>query len=258
MEVKLDKETITNNFSKHASSYDKYAGVQSEAAGMLAKMLPEDGVGHILEIGCGTGTYTEMLKDKFKSAKIKAVDISEPMVRLARKKLDDDRVSFETGDAEAMDIGSGYNLITSNAVFHWLCDLDNIIEKTRQALAPDGVLAFSIFGPNTFSELKMSLISATGQDVFIASDMFYEKVRIQNFLQKHFENVEVEERLIKEKHLSVHELLRKIKYSGTRGKSVCMRKVWSPDLLKKIECEYIKNFGSIEATYRVFFCKARR
>ena len=54
------------------------------------------------------------------------------------------------------------------------------------------------------------------------------------------------------------ELLKKIKYSGTRGGNACMRKIWSPDLLKRIECEYIEKFGSVEATYQVFFCKARQ
>ena len=35
-----------------------------------------------------------------------------------------------------------------------------------------------------------------------------------------------------------------------------VRKIWSPDLLNKIEREYVLRFGSIEATYQVFFCEA--
>ena len=47
MSDKIYKEIGIENFSKYASSYDKYADVQNEAAGILAKMLPEYGVRNI-------------------------------------------------------------------------------------------------------------------------------------------------------------------------------------------------------------------
>jgi hypothetical protein len=56
----------------------------------------------------------------------------------------------------------------------------------------------------------------------------------------------------------VHDLLRTIKYSGTRGRGSTLKKTWSPALLKKIEREYREAFGSVEATYQAFFCEAVR
>ena len=253
---RIYKEVMIRNFSKCAFSYDQYADVQNEAAGMLARMLPKNGVSNILEIGCGTGNYTALLKDIFRCADIMAIDISGPMARVARQKLRDERISFGVGDVEEITLGGKYDLITSNATFHWLGDLKGIIKKTEHSLAKNGLLIFSAFGPMTFSELRASLSSASGNKISIASDFFPGKKYIEDVLKRYFKNVKITERLIRESYSSLHELLKKIKYSGTRGQGTETGKIWSPGLLKKIEEKYMARFGSIEATYQAFFCEA--
>ena len=275
--MKLDKRTTVFNFSKYASSYDQYADVQNEAAGMLAGMLPKRGVTNILEIGCGTGNYTAFLRDIFPCAKIKAIDISGPMVRLAKEKLNDERISFEVGDAEETTLNDKYDLITSNATFHWFGDLEGVIKKVEYSLAKNGVLIFSVFGPNTFSELRASLISAAGRKISIASDFFPKRTDIENILRKYFsrpepnrerdpapcltpggKKIKITERLIRVSYPSLYELLKNINYSGTAGRGAEIKKTWSPDLLKRIEGAYLARFGSIEATYQAFFCEATK
>ena len=258
MENKLDKETLVNNFSRYAPSYDNYTDAQNEAAGMLVRLLPADGIADILEIGCGTGNYTALLKNRFKDAKIKAIDISEPMVRLARQKLNDARLSFDVGDAEEAELGGKYDLVTSNATFHWLSDLEGVIKKTERSLSKNGLLFFSAFGPNTFLELKNSIAGVSARNVPMTPDLFLKRTEVDSLLQKYFKKVQVTERLIRESYASLRGLLEKIKYSGTRGSGAKVRNVWSPDLLAKIERQYLERFGSIEATYQVFFCEARK
>ena len=254
----MNKETIANNFSEYASSYDHNTDIQQETGRMLAKMLPGEGVANILEIGCGTGGYTSVLKEAFRHARIRAIDISGAMVRLARQKLNDERISFEVGDAEEVSLGDEYDLITSNAVFHWFSDLEGVVRKAERSIRENGTLAFSALGPITFSELRASLNSATGEKIPIASDLFPKKADIEGILKKYFKDIKITERLIRESYGSLHELLKKIKYSGTRGRGADIRKMWSPDLLKKIEREYIGRFGAVEATYQVFFCEAKK
>ena len=256
MADRIAKAAMIENFSKYASSYDKYTDVQNEAVGMLVKILPKDGVAKILEIGCGTGNYTALLKKTFECARIKAIDISAPMVRLARQKVNDEKILFEVGDAEEIDLGGEYDLVTSNAVFHWLNDLEGIIGKAERSLRKGGLLVFSAFGPKTFVELKGSLTSVAGGNISITPDFFPKRAEIENTLRKFFKTVKITERLIRESHASLRDLLKKIKYSGTRGRRTDVRKIWSPDLLNKIEREYVLRFGSIEATYQVFFCEA--
>ncbi len=257
METKLDKRTVVNNFSRYASSYDQYSDVQNETARMLARILPKEGVTNILEIGCGTGNYTSVLKGIFKDANIKAIDISESMVKAARQKLKGEKVAFEVGDVEEIELGGEYDLITSNAAFHWLGDLDGVIKKTKSSLEKDGALIFSAFGPKTFLELKASLHSAIGCTIAFTPDAFLCKSDIESVLLKYFKRVKITERLIRESYSSLRDLLNKIKYSGTRGSGANIGRAWSPGLLKKIEDNYMERFGSIEATYQVFFCEAR-
>ncbi len=85
----MDKQTLIKNFSKYAYAYDKYADVQNTAAFELISQIRENGFKSILEIGCGTGNYTAILRQKFKIAKIKAVDISGKMIEIARNKVKD-------------------------------------------------------------------------------------------------------------------------------------------------------------------------
>ena len=258
MEIKLDKGMVAKNFSRYASSYDRNTDVQQETARMLCRMLPKGGIMNILEIGCGTGNYTALLKSMFGDADIKSMDISGPMVELARQKLSGERISFEIGDAGEAALGGEYDLITSNAAFHWLGDLEGVIEKAGHSLAKNGIVIFSAFGPVTFSELRASLRSATGENISITSDLFPKKADIGGILKKYFKNIKITERLIRESYPSLHDLLKKIKYSGTRGRGAEAKKIWSRGLLKRIEEAYLARFGSIEATYQIFFCSASR
>ncbi|MFA5143218.1 MAG: methyltransferase domain-containing protein [Candidatus Omnitrophota bacterium] len=256
MAARPDKTVVANNFSRYADSYDMHTAVQSEAAGMLAKILPDSGVTRILEIGCGTGSYTEILKKKFGCANIRAIDISRPMVELARHKLDDKNIAFEVGDVEEISCDDKYDLATSNAAFHWFSNLERVIRKMEGLLTDKGVLLFSAFGPKTFSELKASLVSVSGENVSIAADAFPGRTEIDELLRKYFKISRITERLVRESYTSLHELLGKIKYSGTRGAGSDMKKGWSPGLLKRVEKVYTERFGSIEATYQIFFCEA--
>ena len=60
----------------------------------------------ILEPGCGTGLYTRMLLDAFRGASVFGVDISEAMVRVAKRGIDDPRARFAVADAEEIATGS--------------------------------------------------------------------------------------------------------------------------------------------------------
>ncbi|MDO8525834.1 MAG: methyltransferase domain-containing protein [Candidatus Omnitrophota bacterium] len=252
----VDKPALIRNFSKYASSYDEYSGAQSEAAGILARILPKGGIANILEIGCGTGNYTAILNSIFKDANIKAIDISRPMVEAARQKLDGEKVAFEVGDVEEIELKGIYDLITSNAVFHWLGDLDGVTKKAKASLENAGALIFSAFGPKTFWELRASLRSAIGRNIAFTPDAFPGKSDMKSVLSKYFKKVRISERLIREAYPCLRDLLRKIKHSGTRGTGADIGKAWSPGLLKKIEDNYLERFGSIEATYQIFFCEA--
>ncbi len=259
----MDKEILARNFSRCASAYDKHANIQRIAASELIRELPESDFKRILEIGCGTGSYTELLRERFKYARIESVDIAEKMVEVARQKLKDGEVKFSVEDAEDMKLDSGYDLVTSNAAIQWFESPEEAIRSYRNALNRDGILAFSVFGPLTFRELENALRKASaGHGLSVASRGFLSKEATEKMLTKFLRKVSVREVLIKEEYSSLAKLLEKIKYTGVRGSGFASaereRFVWSRRLLKTVEDAYEEEYGRIVATYQVFLCKALR
>lgn len=253
----MDKKILARNFSRCAHLYDDYANIQRYSASELMQELPNIDFKCILEIGCGTGGYTQLLRERFKRASIRSVDIAEKMVDAARQKLKDGKVKFSVEDAEDMDLDSGYDLVTSNAAAQWFSSMDGMIEMCRGALRDGGALAFSVFGPLTFRELERALKTASsGKGLSVASGNFLRKDALEKMLAKYLREVSVREILIKEEYPSLAKLLEKIKYTGVRGSGAGFS--WSRGLLKTVEDAYKKECGGIITTYQIFLCRALR
>jgi len=251
------KESILKNFSRYAHLYDKYANIQALAACELIKMSCAGSIGHVLELGCGTGNYTYLLRQRYRDADITATDISEKMISQGRRKLNGENIKFIIADAEEFDPGDRFDLVTSNAAFQWFDDQEMAIQKYRRAISEGGFLLFSIFGPSTFRELGESLRVILGEGTSISTDGFLGKGRLKAMLERHFGTVVVTELVVKERYPSLLELLRKIRYTGTRGSGTGSTLLWKRETLDKVEEAYKEKFGAIEATYQIFLCKAK-
>ena len=151
------KEAIKRNFSRYAEYYDTHSSVQDQVGLELITSLNTGEFEKILDIGCGTGNYTRLLRDKFPTATIMAVDICGKMIEVAQRKLQDRRIEFVRADAETMAPTESFGLITSNACFQWFDNLEKAIAGYKNLLANDGTILFSIFGPLTLCELSKSL-----------------------------------------------------------------------------------------------------
>lgn len=253
----MNKEIIKKNFSKYARYYDRYSTIQNICASRLISKIERKGFDRILDIGCGTGNFTRYLKEKFPGAHIKAVDISEEMIERAKEKLPEG-VDFITADGEAIDVNEKFDLISSNATFQWFDDLEAALLRYRDMLNEGGIISFSIFGPLTFCELNTSLKDLLDRDISINSCNFVEMNAVERIMERSFKNVEIDNGTYKEDHDSLRELLRKIKYSGTRGDRIDNNGFWTPKIMDNLERAYRERYGSIVATYQVFFCKGER
>jgi malonyl-CoA O-methyltransferase len=250
------KGSIKNNFSRRAHIYDGYANVQCLAANFLIEKTYSRKAERILEIGCGTGNYTALLKERFPGAYILALDNAPDMIRHAEKKIQSGSVEFIVADAEEFAPDGKFDLITSNAAFQWLSDPERAIAGYRGALTEKGALIFSMFGPLTFTELDYSLKEALGSGYSINAARFLLKDRIETILKKYFEKSVVEEKIIKEDFSSLMELLDKIRCTGVRGMGMGNMFLWKKKLLTEAENIYRSRFGKIEASYQIFLCGA--
>lgn len=257
MNVSSDyKRSIEKNFSKHAHLYDEYADIQYAAASGLIKEAPSGNIRKILEIGCGTGNYTRLLRERLNEARIMALDKSKNMVEIAKKKLEGERVEFIVADAEELELDEKFDLITSNAAFQWFSDLERAVEKYRDSLDKKGMLLFSTFGPMTFSELEYSLKKVLGQSVSIDAAHFPEKEEIKVILGRYFKESVIREEIRKETFHSLTGLLNKIRCTGERGNAPGNLFLWKRNIINNVEKMYKDGFGDIEVSYQIFFCKA--
>lgn len=254
----VDKQLIKENFSRCAPYYDKYSSIQQKCARALMAGIKGKSFAHILEIGCGTGNYTRLLKEKFPQAEIKAIDISVQMLAIAKDKLLNKKIEFITADGEKVDFAEQFDFIGANASFQWFENLEGALSRYQKMLKESGLIAFSIFGPGTFKELDASLSELFSQDARTYSSIFFPRTRIEQILRRLFREVEIKEKIYQERHNSISELLRKIKYTGTRGNGFNKKGFWTPEALLKLEKTYKRRFHEIKATHQVFFCQGAK
>jgi len=250
----MDNKAIIRNFSRCAATYDNYADVQNKAAGLLLEMTRSERPEDILEIGCGTGNYTLLLRERFKDARIRAVDISEGMIRVAREKIKDEKTEFVTADAQDLSLKQEFDLITSSSCFQWFRDLGSAFEKYKCSLKKGGEILFSSFGPDTFRELDFVLKSVLKKAT--ASCGFSDAKTLETLLDKDFKGAEITELRHQETFSCLEELLNKIRHTGARGRAEANGLLFSRKLLARLEEAYIGEFKEVKATYQIFLCKA--
>ena len=156
----LDKERVRARFGRSLAGYDDEAAVQrGMARRLVAQIVRHGGVDHgsVFEIGCGTGLLTRELAGSLRIARFAANDlVPECGPRVARElsRLPATALSFHPGDIETIDLPAApFDLVASNAVFHWLDDLERQLDRLADLLRGGGLLAFTTFGPDNLREV---------------------------------------------------------------------------------------------------------
>ncbi len=101
----------------------------------------------VLELGCGTGKNTEWLQTK--ASQILAVDFSEEMLAIAKKKISSENVIFQKADiTKKWDWTSeNFDLITCNLILEHIEDLDHIFDQAFSKLKAGGHFFISELHP---------------------------------------------------------------------------------------------------------------
>lgn len=112
-----------------------------------------------LEIGCGTGLFTEMFARL--GSRIVAVDISQDLIAKARaRNLPENQVRFLVKRFEECDVDGPFDAVIGSSVLHHL-DLPVALVKIYNLLRPGGRLSFAepnMLNPQVFLERKFCFI----------------------------------------------------------------------------------------------------
>lgn len=148
-----DKSLVGKRFRRGLPTYSESAEVQRQMAERLTSMIcgKRTDFTSVLEIGAGTGLLTGLLDRSIRWKRRIVNDLVEECRPFHADRAD---TVFVPGDAETAEWGADeFDLICSNAAFQWLTDLPSFLKKLHRASAPDGLLAFSTFGPDNLKEL---------------------------------------------------------------------------------------------------------
>ena len=98
----------------------------------------------IVDLGCGTGRLTQRLHEGLGARETIGIDRSDRMLEEARRDPPTSGVRFEAGTIESFNAREHYDLIFSNAAFHWIEHHETLIPRLYEVLAPGGQLAFQL------------------------------------------------------------------------------------------------------------------
>jgi trans-aconitate 2-methyltransferase len=105
----------------------------------LLAQIPLPAPARVVDLGCGAGNVTAILRQWFPDAEITAVDSSDAMLAKARATAPDCR--FEQADFFQWQPRDLLNLIYSNAALQWVDRHPALFPRLLSWLAPGGVLA---------------------------------------------------------------------------------------------------------------------
>lgn len=92
-----------------------------------------------IDVGAGTGRFTRLLADAL-DARVLAVETSAGMAS-AREAIENDRVAFVLGVAEALPLRAGSaDVILMSMVYHQLHTIDAAVAEMRRAVRPNGLV----------------------------------------------------------------------------------------------------------------------
>ncbi|MBI4644670.1 MAG: malonyl-ACP O-methyltransferase BioC [Deltaproteobacteria bacterium] len=260
------KQSIRRNFARRDGSYDRHAEVQRLMARGLMERVQEElpRARRLLEIGCGTGYLTDLLRRHNPQAEVVALDLDAALIEQARRRLGPDpKVSWLVADGESFSRGC-FDLIISNATFQWFTHPRETLRAHFQALGPGGCLAFSTLGPQTFRELDASWRQAAAalrlQEVaeipargFLTLQDWEKLLDLAGFSQ-----VQLAQQILEAHFPSVPDFLQALKATGATNPRP---RAFSPRLFAALIQSYEARFrqnGSIPVTYEVIWALARK
>ncbi len=261
---------VKRAFSSATGSYDTHAVLQREIADRLlahldfTKLEPK----RILDIGCGTGYFTRLLRARFKRAEVVALDLSETMVRAtrsahARRLPWHGRNRHVAADAACLPLKEAqFDLVCSNLAMQWLPDPQAMMQEMRRVLAPGGLMLFSTFGRRTLGELRQSLAAIEPERAGHVLP-FPDVTSLGDALMKLPVELPVTDSdLFTLTYPDTISLIRELKGLGASAAAIRSRKsgLYGRSLIRRLEAVYGDTYrdedGKIRATFEALYAQA--
>ena len=124
--------------------YTRFSGERSRPFVDLTARIRAESPREVVDMGCGEGTMTAGLADRWPDAHVTGVDSSPEM--LARATPIPGRLDFAEGDVQRWEPPGPVDVVVSNAVLHWVPGHAALLLRWAGWLSPGGWLAVQVPG----------------------------------------------------------------------------------------------------------------
>jgi ubiquinone/menaquinone biosynthesis C-methylase UbiE len=138
-------DALLEKYSRQATHYDRRWNLRWGEATLRAAVeaVPWNELGRVLDVGCGTGVLEHTVHPRLRpSLSLIGVDISLPMLQLARQKLNGaTRINWTNSPAEHLPFAGGaFDALICNNSFHYYRQPLPVLQEFRRVLRTDGWL----------------------------------------------------------------------------------------------------------------------
>jgi trans-aconitate 2-methyltransferase len=144
----------------NAADYAANSVVQQTWARELMARLQLRGDEHILDVGCGDGKVTAEIARALPGGSATGVDASAEMIAFAQKTFParkNPNLRFLVMDARKIKFTRQFDLLFSNAAWHWVDDHQAILRGAASVLKPAGRLVVSCGGKGNAHDVFLAL-----------------------------------------------------------------------------------------------------
>ncbi len=129
-----------NTFDTISDKYKEKSLVQQKAALKLIDLLKIDSNNDIIDIACGPGHITNLLR-KVTHGKVTGVDISEGMIKQAKALYPE--IEFRDIAVENLDYSSKFDIAFCNSALQWFSNPDSAMKSIFNSLKKSGKLGLA-------------------------------------------------------------------------------------------------------------------
>lgn len=160
-------EKIIRDFGRASKDYDNYAVLQRQVADRLFAMVKSQfGDGVVLDIGCGTGYFHELLRKNKIYLPLVQMDISPRMCEVSASYASPPEYGGTYTCVSDMHFlpfkDNAFSVLFSSMTMQWATDVKQVFQEAARVLKPGGKFAFSIVGNGSLKELN-EVFKTSGQ-----------------------------------------------------------------------------------------------
>ena len=219
------------------------------------------GLHYILDIGMGTGWFTNRLSFLFPDSLVIGLDFATGMVKFAKRKYEELKViQADAGHLPFKE--NSFDVITSNLAYQWVLDLKEAFKDTFRILKPKGTICLTMFGYESLKEMYNCLEQTRpyqNQRIIPFKRLPSLEELILSLESSGFQNIELNREILKVHFMDLFELIFWLKKIGanTSYQNIFIGHNW----LKSANEYYKKHFASrfgIDASFEIFWVKAEK